>query len=122
MLTELRQGRKTTHWIRFIFPQLKGLGCSSMAQEYAISSLEEAKAYLEHPLLGPRLRECSHLSTALREKNITGIMGSPDDLKLRSCMTLFAHATSENDVFLQLANQYYKGELDPQTLKILGSY
>src|ERR1051325_3915875 len=93
VLSELQQGRKRGHWMWFIFPQLAGLGHSSMASKFAISSREEGQAYLNHPILGPRLRECSRFVNRVEGRSIQQIFGSPDDLKFRSCMTLFAHVT-----------------------------
>ena len=92
---ELRQGRKQSHWMWFIFPQIKGLGHSAMAQKFAISSREEAKAYLAHPILGPRLRECSRIVADLEGKSVEDIFGYPDDMKFRSSMTLFAREAAE---------------------------
>jgi len=117
--TELRQGRKTTHWMWFIFPQLKGLGFSETAQRFAIASREEAEAYLAHPMLGPRLSECTELVTRIEGRIASEIFGYPDDLKFRSCMTLFAHATSENEVFMQALAKYFGSEFDPATLNLL---
>ncbi|MHB1673350.1 MAG: DUF1810 domain-containing protein [Acidobacteriaceae bacterium] len=113
---ELRGGRKTSHWIWFIFPQIRGLGASETAQYYAISSREEAKAYLEHPVLGSRLRECTALVGGIEGKSIEQIFGHPDNLKFRSSMTLFAYATEENQIFLAALKKYFGGEFDPQTL------
>ena len=96
---ELRAGHKRTHWMWFIFPQMKGLGRSAMAEKYAIGSCEEAAAYLHHPVLGPRLRECTDLVNRIQGSAIEQIFEYPDDLKFRSCMTLFAEATSDNQVF-----------------------
>lgn len=114
--TELRSGRKTSHWMWFIFPQIWGLGSSETAQYFAISSREEAAAYLQHPILGVRLRECIRLVTNIRDKAIDQIFGYPDNLKFQSSMTLFAHATEENDVFLEALRMYFAGAFDPQTL------
>jgi uncharacterized protein (DUF1810 family) len=116
VLHELRAGRKRSHWIWFIFPQIAGLGSSPTAARYAISSLDEARAYLRHDLLGPRLRECTRLVNAVADRSIGEIFGSPDDLKVRSSMTLFAHATDDNEDFVQLLQRYYNGEEDPLTL------
>ena len=113
---ELRAGRKRGHWMWFIFPQVKGLGYSSMAQAFAISSLDEARAYLGHPVLGSRLRECIGLVMLVHERSIRDIFGDPDDLKFRSSMTLFAHATSENQLFLDALRKYCGGEFDRLTL------
>ena len=113
---ELRRGRKTGHWMWFIFPQIKGLGSSETAQYFAISSRQEAEAYLAHPVLGPRLRECSRLVTHILEKSVDQIFGYPNNLKFQSCMTLFAQATTENEVFLEALNMYFGGEFDQKTL------
>ncbi len=119
VLTELRNGQKASHWMWFIFPQIAGLGHSSIAQEFAISSLDEAKAYLQHPILGPRLRECTRLVTQVEGRSIEQILGYIDGLKFRSSMTLFAHATSDNQTFLEALRKYYAGEFDPLTLQRL---
>jgi uncharacterized protein (DUF1810 family) len=117
--SELRAGRKTGHWMWFIFPQIRGLGHSQLANEFAISSREEAGAYLKHPILGPRLRECSRLVTLVEGRSINQILGYPDDLKFRSSMTLFAHATSDNQVFKDALQRYFAGEFDRLTLERL---
>jgi uncharacterized protein (DUF1810 family) len=114
--SELRSGRKTSHWMWFVFPQIAGLGHSFMAQEYAISSLDEAKAYLRHPVLGPRLTECTELVMRVEGKTIRQIFGSPDDLKFRSSMTLFAAASPDIAIFQQALNKYFGGEPDRLTL------
>jgi uncharacterized protein (DUF1810 family) len=114
--SELRCGRKTGHWMWFIFPQLRGLGRSEIAEKFAISSRKEAEAYLGHGILGSRLRECSQLVNVIEGRSIRQIFGYPDDLKFRSSMTLFAHATSENEVFMEALNRYFGGEFDPLTL------
>lgn len=119
VLDELRAGRKRSHWIWFIFPQVAGLGSSPTAARYAISSLDEARAYLRHDLLGARLHECARLVNAIQGRSINEIFGSPDDLKVRSSMTLFARATEDNRDFVELLDKYYDGEEDPQTLKRL---
>jgi uncharacterized protein (DUF1810 family) len=113
---ELRSGRKTSHWIWFIFPQIKGLGRSAMAEEFAIRSLQEAEAYLAHPVLGPRLRKCTELVTTLDGCSIRQILGSPDDLKFRSSMTLFARASHDEPVFVEAIRKYFAGEPDALTL------
>jgi uncharacterized protein (DUF1810 family) len=113
---ELRGGRKRSHWMWFVFPQLCGLGGSPMAARYGIASLQEARAYLHHDLLGPRLRECTRLVNEVQGRSITQIFGSPDDLKLRSSMTLFALATDDHQDFIALLEKYYGGEQDPLTL------
>jgi uncharacterized protein (DUF1810 family) len=117
--SELREGRKQGHWMWFIFPQIKGLGHSSVAEKFAISSLEEAAAYLEHPILGPRLTECTRLAMLVEGRSINQILGYPDDLKFRSCMTLFAHATAGNQIFLDALQKYCGGEFDRLTLERL---
>jgi uncharacterized protein (DUF1810 family) len=119
VLGELRAGRKRSHWIWFIFPQVAGLGSSPTAARYAISSLDEARAYLGHEVLGPRLHECAQLVNAVHGRSIGEIFGWPDDLKVRSSMTLFAHATDDNRDFVQLLERYYDGGEDPLTLEKL---
>jgi len=119
VLAELRNGRKRSHWIWFIFPQLAGLGRSPTAAKYAISSLAEARAYLQHEVLGPRLRDCTRLVNAVPGSSIDDIFGWPDNLKVRSSMTLFCRATSDNAEFLALLDKYYGGEQDPATLERL---
>jgi uncharacterized protein (DUF1810 family) len=116
---ELRRGRKTGHWMWFVFPQLRGLGTSAMANRYAISSRAEAAAYLEHPILGPRLRECTRLVTEVPGRTIGQIFGYPDDLKFRSSMTLFANATTDNGGVIDALQKYFAGELDPATIEKL---
>jgi uncharacterized protein (DUF1810 family) len=104
----------------FIFPQIKGLGYSAVAAKFAISSREEAVAYLEHPILGPRLAECTRLVILVEGRTINQILGYPDDLKFRSCMTLFAHATTDdNKIFWDALQKYFGGEFDPLTLERL---
>lgn len=115
VLEELRAGRKRSHWIWFIFPQVDGLGSSPTAARYAISSLDEARAYLRHDVLGPRLHECTRLVNAVQGRSIGEIFGSPDDMKVRSSMTLFARATPDNEDFVELLARYYGGEEDPLT-------
>ena len=126
---ELAGGRKRSHWMWFIFPQLRGLGSSSTAERFGITSLEEARAYLAHPLLGERLRECTALVNAVQGASAQSIFGYPDDLKFRSCMTLFARAANAHvsegrpaaDPFSEALTKYYGGESDPLTLELLGS-
>jgi uncharacterized protein (DUF1810 family) len=115
VLAELRAGRKRSHWIWFIFPQLSGLGGSPTAVRFAIASRAEAVAYLDHPVLGPRLRECTRLVTAVQGRSIDEIFGWPDNLKVRSSMTLFAHSTADNDDFVAVLDKFYGGEEDPVT-------
>lgn len=121
VVDELRDGRKRSHWMWFVFPQVRGLGGSAMAARFGIASLEEAGAYLRHELLGPRLRECARLVTAVQGRSIGQIFGSPDDLKLCSSMTLFARATDDNKDFLAVLDKYYDGRQDPLTLELLGA-
>lgn len=126
VLAELAAGEKTSHWMWFIFPQLKGLGVSPTARRFGIAGLEEARAYLAHPLLGTRLRECTRLVLAVEGRTAHEIFGSPDDLKLRSCLTLFAHAVAspparEDELFGAALARYYRGEPDPLTLRLLTS-
>ena len=116
---ELRAGRKQSHWMWFVFPQLAGLGFSPMAQRYAIASLAEARTYLAHPLLGARLRECTELVLAIHGKSAHAIFGTPDDLKFRSCLTLFAEAAPDEIVFSAALERYFAGAKDPRTLSLL---
>jgi uncharacterized protein (DUF1810 family) len=116
---ELRSGQKQSHWMWFIFPQLRGLGHTQMAIKFGIASREEAEAYLQHPLLGPRLTECTRLVTEVEGRSIHEILGSPDDLKFRSSMTLFASVTSDNDIFTAALQKYFGGEFDRLTLETL---
>lgn len=113
-VAELRNGRKTSHWMWFIFPQIAGLGRSAMAQAFAISDLAEAQAYLKHPTLGPHLVECAGIVASHRGLTAKQIFGGIDSIKLRSSMTLFAHADPEQPVFRQVIDQYYDGP-DPET-------
>ncbi|HEY1147211.1 MAG TPA: DUF1810 domain-containing protein [Pseudoduganella sp.] len=113
---ELSAGRKRSHWMWFIFPQLAGLGFSAMAERYAISGLAEARAYLAHPLLGARLRECCALVLALQETTAHAIFGSPDDMKFRSSLTLFAQAAPDEPLFSDCLRRYFGGQPDQATL------
>jgi len=115
---ELAAGRKRSHWMWFVFPQLRGLGVSSTARHYGIDSLAEARAYLAHPVLGARLRECCALMLAVPGRSAHEILGSPDDLKFRSCLTLFSLAAPDEPVFGQALAKYYGGEADPRTLAL----
>jgi len=117
--SELRSGQKRGHWMWFIFPQIRGLGHSATSKLYALSGLDEAAAFLNDPILGPRLRECTALANAVPSASATEVFGSPDDLKFRSSMTLFAHATSENAVFLKALKKYFESVFDPLTLERL---
>ena len=114
--SELRQGFKLTHWMWFVFPQLEGLSSSATSRTFAISSLEEATAYLEHPVLGPRIRQCTDLLNATSGRTIKQILGPTDSMKFRSSMTLFARATKENKVFEDALQKFYEGRYDPLTL------
>ena len=118
-LRELRAGRKQSHWMWFVFPQIVGLGHSPMAQHYAIQNLAEARAYLAHPVLGARLRECCRAVMDVQGKSAHDIFGSPDDLKFRSCLTLFAHAAPHETLFRDLLEKYYGSEEDVLTLEKL---
>jgi uncharacterized protein (DUF1810 family) len=120
-LAEIREGRKQTHWMWFIFPQFAGLGSSAMAQRYAIRSREEAQAYLLHPQLGERLIECAEALLALRGLTCQQIFGAPDDMKLRSCATLFAEVSPAGSVFEQLLGKYFGGAHDERTLELMRS-
>jgi uncharacterized protein (DUF1810 family) len=115
-LAELRAGRKRSHWMWFVFPQIAGLGTSAMAQRYAIASLDEAQAYLAHPVLGERLRECAQAMLSLEGRTAHDILGSPDDLKFHSSMTLFHIAAPGEPVFQACLEKYFGGQEDPQTL------
>ena len=116
VIAELRDGRKQSHWMWFVFPQIAGLGHSAMAQRYAIGSREEAIAYLDHPLLGSRLRQCTMLVNEWPGRPIAQIMGSPDDLKFHSSMTLFSQVTTENREFADALKTFFAGQLDQATL------
>jgi len=116
VLTELREGRKRSHWMWFVFPQIAGLGSSPMAQRYAIASRAEAAAYLAHPVLGSRLRECVRLVTATEGRSIHDILGSPDDMKFHSSMTLFTEAAPDDRDFRAALDKYFGGEPDAATL------
>jgi len=118
---ELAAGRKRTHWMWFVFPQLRGLGHSAMARHYGIASREEAAAYLAHPVLGARLRQCVELVLAVQGRTAHDIFGSPDDLKLRSCLTLFREVEGTDSVFGRVLDRYFDGQPDPMTLQLLAS-
>ena len=115
---ELARGRKQTHWMWFVFPQVAGLGFSAMSQRYAIGSREEARAYLAHPVLGARLTECTRLVLAVQGRSINAILGAPDDAKFRSSMTLFG-TVSDQPIFGEAIARYFAGERDAATLEIL---
>jgi uncharacterized protein (DUF1810 family) len=118
---ELAQGRKRTHWMWFVFPQIEGLGSSATAAHYAIRSLEEAKAYAAHPLLGARLRECTELVLCAGNRTVHEIFGSPDDLKFHSCMTLFVHAVPDEPLFGRAIARFFAGAEDRRTLEKLAT-
>jgi uncharacterized protein (DUF1810 family) len=120
VLSELRAGRKRTHWMWFVFPQVAGLGFSETSRRYALSSLEEARAYLAHPVLGARLRECARLMLSHAGQGAGEILGGPDDLKFRSSMTLFAEAAPGEPLFAEALERFFGGEKDPLTLQLLG--
>ena len=119
VLQELQAGRKRSHWMWYVFPQLDGLGRSAMAERYALAGIDEARAYLAHPLLGPRLQACLSALLQHRDKSARAVLGSPDDLKLRSCLTLFARAAPDNPLFQRALVQFYDGKPDPLTLNAL---
>jgi uncharacterized protein (DUF1810 family) len=124
VLEELAAGEKASHWMWFIFPQLKGLGVSATARRFGLTGLNEARAYLAHPLLGQRLRECTRAVLGVEGRSAHEIFGTPDDLKLRSCLTLFAAAVSPGagcaeQLFSEALAKYYGGEPDPRTLELL---
>lgn len=116
VVSELAAGRKQSHWMWFIFPQIAGLGHSAMAQTYAVGSRGEAVAYLDHPLLGPRLRECTRLVNAVQGRSAHAILGFPDDMKFRSSMTLFAKVTRDNADFVAAIARYFDGAFDEATI------
>ena len=119
-LEELRQGSKRSHWMWFVFPQLAGLGQSSISRTYAITSLAEAQAYLHHPVLGPRLRECASTLATLQDRSAEQVFGGIDARKLHSSMTLFLRADPQEEVFRSVLEQYFQGEPDRATERLLG--
>ena len=119
VVAELRGGRKRTHWMWFIFPQIDGLGFSATTKHYAIKSVAEARAYLAHPVLGPRLQECSEVVLAVEGRGVSDIFGYPDDMKLKSSMTLFAQVSGPDSVFVRVLDKYFGGEGDSRTLELL---
>jgi uncharacterized protein (DUF1810 family) len=118
-LAEIRGGRKRSHWMWFVFPQYAGLGFSAMSQEYAIKSIEEARDYLNHPVLGPRLIECTQGVLGVEGHTASQIFGSPDDMKLRSSATLFAHVTGAGNIYEQVLQKYFDSQPDPKTMQLL---
>ena len=119
VLAELRAGRKSSHWMWFIFPQIAGLGASEMNRRFAISSREEADAYLNHPILGPRLRDCTRLVNLVRGSSAHQVFGSPDDMKFCSSMTLFSRVAADNAIFAEALRKYFGGKTDDRTLRKL---
>jgi uncharacterized protein (DUF1810 family) len=119
--SELERGRKQSHWMWYVFPQFDGLGSSPTSKLYSIKSEAEARAYLEHPVLGPRLVECAEAMLAVDGKSAGAILGSPDDMKLKSCATLFAHVSRPGSVFERLLDKFYEGERDAATLHLLSA-
>ena len=120
-LAEIKSGRKQSHWMWYIFPQFDGLGFSSTSQFFSIKSVAEARAYLAHPVLGPRLIECAEALLRVEGRSAWEIFGSPDDLKLKSCATLFANVTPAGSVFDRLIGMYFRGERDGKTLRLIGN-
>jgi len=116
---EIKNGKKKSHWMWFIFPQIKGLGFSEMSHYYAIENLQEAQEYLNHPVLGKRLMEISSALLQLATDDPNLVFGSPDDMKLRSSMTLFASVTHTDGIFKQVLEKYFNGKMDPKTLRIV---
>jgi uncharacterized protein (DUF1810 family) len=116
---ELSAGQKRSHWMWFVFPQLDGLGTSHMARKFAIGSLEEARTYLQHSVLGPRLKECTQLMLVSPDNDVSSILGYPDDLKFRSCMTLFAAADPAEPMFQKALDKFFGGRPDSRTLELL---
>jgi uncharacterized protein (DUF1810 family) len=119
VLAELKSGRKRSHWMWFVFPQIEGLGFSSTTRYYSIKSLEEAQRYLKHPVLGKRLRECTETILALEDLSASSIFGYPDDLKLKSSMTLFTGVAEPQSIFSRVLDKYYQGTRDERTVAIL---
>lgn len=121
-LAEIRGGRKRTHWMWYVFPQLAGLGMSEMSRRYAISGVDEARAYLAHPVLGPRLLACAEAAAAVEGRSAREVFGAPDDLKLRSCATLFAAASAPGSVFDRVLTKFWGGERDAATVRLLAAH
>ena len=119
VLAELQSGQKRTHWMWFIFPQLDGLGYSATSKHYAIKSISEAQHYLNHPVLGPRLIECAEAVLAVKGRSASAIFGSPDDMKLKSSMTLFAAVAPPQSVFVRVLDVYFSGKQDSKTLSLM---
>lgn len=121
VIKELQAGKKTTHWMWFIFPQIEGLGYSSTAKYYSIKDIEEAKEYINHPVLGKRLLECANILLSINNKSAEEIFGYPDYLKLKSCITLFNYVAPEHKVFADVLQKYFAGQQDERTIHILQS-
>ena len=119
-LSEIRAGRKRSHWMWYVFPQFEGLGNSPTSRHYAIRSPEEAAAYLAHPVLGTRLLECAAAALKIQGRSALEIFGSPDDMKLRSCATLFAYVSPDGSVFHRVIDQFFQGQHDERTIELLG--
>ena len=119
VLAELRSGQKQSHWMWYIFPQIEGLGESAVSKRYAITCLEEARQYLKHPVLGPRLLECADLVLVIEDRSVSEIFGYPDDLKLKSSMTLFSCIPEADPVFKEVLEKYFRGSLDSRTIRQL---
>ena len=119
-LAEIRSRRKRSHWMWYVFPQFEGLGFSSMSRHYSVKSVAEARAYLAHPVLGRRLVECAEATLGIEGLSALEIFGFPDDMKLRSCATLFAFVSPEGSVFHQIIDKYFRGERDDKTLRLIG--
>jgi uncharacterized protein (DUF1810 family) len=119
-ISEIRSGRKRSHWMWYIFPQFEGLGFSPTSRHYAIKSIAEAEAYLRHPVLGPRLLECVRATLGLEGRSASDVFGSPDDMKLRSCATLFASVSPTESIFEQILDKYFGGRRDEKTVELLG--
>jgi uncharacterized protein (DUF1810 family) len=121
-LAEIRAGRKQSHWMWYVFPQFQGLGSSPTSRHFAINSAAEASAYLAHPTLGPRLLECAESVLRIQGRSALEIFGSPDDMKLRSCATLFAAVSPDGSVFHRIIDGYFQGERDERTIRLLASF
>ena len=121
-LSEIKRGRKRSHWMWYIFPQLRGLGHSAMAMHYGITGMDEARAYLKHELLGPRLKSICEAVLAVEGKSAIDIFDEPDDLKLRSCSTLFGQVPEADSIFLRIIERYFDGKCDQRTIELLGHH
>jgi uncharacterized protein (DUF1810 family) len=120
-LAEITAGRKRSHWMWYVFPQFDGLGFSPTSRRYSIKSVAEARAYLAHPVLGPRLTECAEAALRVEGRSALEVFGSPDDMKLRSCATLFAHVSPAGSVFERLLDRYFAGQRDDRTLRLIAA-